>query len=477
MGSIARRAVLPTMHLRLPLTLLVAASTAASTAAQQPTDSPGPWRLARALDAAPWVEVHGEIQTRYESMSNRLRRGETGSNQGFFNRVTTQVTLRDRFLAVSAEVADMRLFDEPADATPTNGQINTIDLLQGYVSGTFRGAFEPGDTLYVVAGRQTMDLGSRRLVARNIYRNTINAFTGVNGLWTGREGNTLRAFAVLPVQRLPGNSDRQGLLDGDPRFDQERAGVRFWGLVGGVPEALLGADFEPYYYGLHEEDSSDLATADRHLATFGARLNRNPSRGALHFELESAWQTGTRGTTTASGAPNLDHVAYFHHVSAGYTFDHETRPRADLVFDMASGDKDPGDDEDNRFDTLFGVPRPDYGPTGLYRAVDRANLVSPGVRFVVKPTANTEVMLLQRFNYLASDRDAWTNGYVDPTGRSGSHIGDTSEIRIRYDVLPGGLRLECGAAYFAAGTFAESAPGAGAPNDAVFGYLQTSLWF
>lgn len=371
----------------------------------------------------------------------------------------------------------MRLFDEPADATPTNGQVNTVDLLQGYVSGTFADAFGAGDRLHVVVGRQTIDLGSRRLVARNIYRNTINAFTGVNGLWTGADGRSLRAFAVLPVQRLPGNGDRQALLDGDPRFDQERGGVRFWGLVGGIPGALWGADLEPYYYGLHEQDSQDLATADRHLATFGARLNRAPDRGAVHFELETAWQTGTRSTTAASGAPNLDHLAYFHHVSAGYTFDHVTLPRADLVFDMASGDRDPGDGEDNRFDTLFGVPRPDYGPTGIYRAVDRANLVSPGVRLTVRPAPRTEIMLLQRFNYLASDRDAWTNGYVDPSGRSGSHIGDTSELRIRYDLEPGGVRLECGAAYFAAGTFAETAPGAAAPNDAVYGYVQTSFFF
>lgn len=102
MGSGAHDASLPMAHHRITAALLAAAAASTPAAASQSSGAPGPWRLGRALDAAPWVEVHGEVQTRFESMSNRLRLGETGSNQGLFNRVTAQVTLRDRFLAVRA---------------------------------------------------------------------------------------------------------------------------------------------------------------------------------------------------------------------------------------------------------------------------------------------------------------------------------------------------------------------------------------
>lgn len=471
-----------------PLPILAAAvALAAPAAARQDTPSPAPlvvqdggvpWLADRALGTPPWFSVSGSIQTRFESMSNRLRRGERGSNQGLFNRVLTEFNLRGRFLEVNAELIDARLFGEPDDATPTNGQVDTLDLLQGYVAGTFTDAFEDGDRLRVLAGRHTIDLGSRRLIARNIYRNTINAFTGVNANWTGTDGTEVGAFATLPVARKPENGEFQRLDDGDTEFDVEEPTVRFWGLHARRPDVLMGGDLEAYYLGLFEADAPDLETRDRRLATFGARLFRRPTRGEMHYEFETAWQTGhSKQSSAPTATEELAHQAYMHVASVGYTFDHDTSPRVEALFEMTSGDRDPNDGNNERFDALFGAPRADFGPTGLFRPVARVNLVSPGVRFVMRPVPEVELMLLQRFNYLASDRDAWSNGFQDPAGRSGSHIGNLSELRLRYDVVPKGLRLEVGAAYHAAGTFAETAPDAASPNDALFGYVQTTLWF
>ncbi|MEC8495784.1 MAG: alginate export family protein, partial [Planctomycetota bacterium] len=227
-----------------------------------------------------------------------------------------------------------------------------------------------------------------------------------------------------------------------------------------------------------EADAPGLQTRDRRLATFGARLHRAPARGEFHYELETAWQTGGSKLSSAPTATDeLTHQAYMHVAHVGYTFDHDTKPRLEALFEMTSGDRDPGDGRNERFDALYGAPRGDLGPTGLFRAIARVNLVSPGVRLVMRPVPEVEVLLMQRFNYLASDRDAWSNGYQDPTGRSGSHIGNLSELRVRYDIVPKGLRFEVGAAYHAAGTFAETAPDAMSPNDALFGYVQTTFWF
>ena len=470
----------------LPLVLATFAISAPAAARQSaPDPAPSiieedgvPWLADRALSTPPWLSVSGSIQTRFESMSNRLRRGETGSNQGFFNRILTEFTLRDRFLELNAELIDARIFGEPDDATPTTGQVDTADLLQGYVAGTFTDAFESADELRVLAGRHTIDLGSRRLIARNIYRNTINAFTGVNALWTGSDGVEVGAFATLPVYRRPENGEFERLDDGDPEFDVEEPSVRFWGLHAHRPNTFLGGALEAYYLGLFEADAPGLQTRDRRLATFGARLHRAPARGAVHYELETAWQAGHSKLSSAPTATEeLAHRAYMHVAHVGYTFDHDTKPRLEALFEMTSGDRDPSDGNNERFDALYGAPRGDLGPTGLFRAIARVNLVSPGLRFVMRPVPEVEILLMQRFNYLASDRDAWSTGYQDPTGRSGSHIGNLSELRVRYDIVPRGLRFEVGAAYHAAGSFAETAPDAVSPNDALFGYVQTTFWF
>ena len=265
----------------LPLVLATVAISAPAAARQSaPDPAPSiveggvPWLADRALDTPRGSRSAG--RSRRASSPCRIacaaaRRG--GSNQGFFNRVLTEFTLRDRFLELNAELIDARIFGEPDDATPTTGQVDTADLLQGYVAGTFTDAFESADELRVLAGRHTIDLGSRRLIARNIYRNTINAFTGVNALWSGSDGMEVGAFATLPVYRRPENGEFERLDDGDPEFDVEEPSVRFWGLHAHRPDTFLGGALEAYYLGLFEADAP-------------------PSRPAI-----VAWRPSARGST------------------------------------------------------------------------------------------------------------------------------------------------------------------------------------
>ena len=87
-------------------------------------------------------------------------------------------------------------------------------------------------------------------------------------------------------------------------------------------------------------------------------------------------------------------------------------------------------------------------------------------------------MALFRANFLESDRDAWTTtGIQDPTGSSGDHIGDLSEIRFRYDLIPETSQLEFGVAYHSAGSFAKNASTGAGGRDALFGYVQTTIRF
>jgi hypothetical protein len=73
------------------------------------------------------------------------------------------------------------------------------------------------------------------------------------------------------------------------------------------------------------------------------------------------------------------------HAWAGYTFNTAWLPRVSFQYDQASGDSaNPA--TFTRFDTLFGARRWEFGPTSLYGAVQRSNLISPGVRLHVALT-------------------------------------------------------------------------------------------
>ena len=439
--------------------------------------STGPWRLGEALGTPSWFDVHGNLQVRYSSLDRKLLNGQSGENHGFFSRLLLGMTARDTFIDLTAELMDARINGESRNATPTTGQANTIELLQGYVAARFTDAFAPGDYLRVQLGRQTMNIGNARLVARNVFRNTVNAFTGLNAQWESAGGATVRAFYVLPINRLPGNGDRNGLLDGDVRFDEERTQVRFWGLVSDFPIGPLGARLESHVYGLDEGDASDLATRDRDLTTVGGRWYKQPAARELHWELDSNYQFGDSRTSTAQ-TTDFDHEASQHHVTFGYSWTGALGLRVEGIFDYITGDNDPTDDNNQRFDTLFGVPRQDFGPSGLFRPVSRANLISPGIRFHMSPGERWQLMAMFRANYLESDRDAWTTtGIQDPTGSSGDHIGDLSELRVRYDLIPQTSQLEFGVAYHSAGSFAKNASTGNSGRDALFGYIQTTISF
>jgi hypothetical protein len=195
--------------------------------------------------------------------------------------------------------------------------------------------------------------------------------------------------------------------------------------------------------------------------------------------LESVFQAGhSRSSTAATDTRDLDHFAHFQHVEAGYTFVAPWSPRLVLQFDYASGDDNPNDDNNNRFDTLFGARRFDFGPTGIYGPFARSNLISPGYRLIMKPQATFEVMFAHRLYWLASDRDAWTtSGVRDSTGKSGSYLGVQPEIQLRWDVLPGNVSLEAGAAYVFSGEFVDDAPNSNDEGDSSYAYVQTVFTF
>lgn len=417
-----------------------------------------PWRAFEAVHAPQWLRFGLSHRARFEHLENDFRASTPGSVSALSLRTLVTGELRFAPVVVSAELQDSRAF-ATTSAPLTTSLINPLELLQATVGLRAQGLFIAGDEASLTLGRQTLDVGSRRLVARNEYRNTINGFTGLDAQWASPARHVLRAFAVLPVVRAP--STIEGLAVNAIEFDRENTDALLWGAFYGAAPWRSRVQLQPLLLGLHERDSARVETANRSLITPALRVLRPPAPGALDFQLELMGQVGSsRATAAIADTTDLWHRAASVHASAGFLFDVAWRPRVALQFDGATGDADPGDTVNGRFDPLFGARRFDFGPTGLFGALARSNLNAPGLRLECAPQQTLDVLAEARLVWLASARDAWTTaGLRDPWGASGTFVGEQLEARVRWTPFPRNLVFEVGGAAFLRGAFALNAPG------------------
>ncbi|HIN91710.1 MAG TPA: hypothetical protein EYM99_02695 [Alphaproteobacteria bacterium] len=136
-------------------------------------------------------------------------------------------------------------------------------MLRAYLGIRSKNVFLERDRVDLSAGRITLDVGSRRLVARNQFRNTINGFTGVQGIWVNSQGAIVQAFYTFPINREPGES--QKLLRNSNEPDDESFETRFWGVHVSDKELWTSLHAEIYVFGLHENDRPGVATRNRNL--------------------------------------------------------------------------------------------------------------------------------------------------------------------------------------------------------------------
>lgn len=430
-------------------------------AADEPQRKPPPsepWRLSDALGSSPWLRFGLEHRARFEYLSHDYRAAMSGRRTAVSLRTLLPVELTLDALFLGAELQDSRAF--VSARTPlTTTLVNAFEPLRLYGGLRFAGLFAAEDVTSLTFGRFVLDVGSRRLLARTEYGNTSNAFTGAELQWLGEDKHTLRAFVTVPVVRLP--AARPELERNAIELDRENSGALFWGAFYGSPGLTSGVRLEAYLLVLWEREDTRFPTATRRLFTPGMRLHRSPAPGQLDFQLEAIPQIGSSRASASVTAPSaLEHRAFSAHASFGYRLAVQSAVRFVLQYDFASGDAEPNDDRNNRFDALFGDRRFELGPTGIYGAFARSNVSSPGVRFEMAPHPDLDAFTGYRAFWLASATDAWTPaGLADATGASGAFVGHQVEGRIRWNPLPKNLGLELGAAHLIRGTFARTAPG------------------
>jgi hypothetical protein len=431
------------------------------------------WRLDKVLATPDWLSLSGSHRTRYETLDSQFRLGTNGSDQALVMRTSVLAVIHGERFSIGAELMDSRAALDDSGTFINTGIVNPADVLQVYVQWRQEDVLTPGSSSDLRMGRITMDVGSRRFVARNRYRNTINSFTGIDWHWQGTNGRQLRTFFTLPVYRKP--NTRAELLHNDVEFDEQDTEVKFWGIHYAT-RLSWGDHGELFYFGLDEKDSPGRPTRNRDLTTLGFRLYRQPQLSRFDYQIESAIQFGENRASILQNVTDLDHFAHFQHLEVGYSFDYPWRPRMIVQYDYASGDDNPNDGDHERFTTLYGARRFDFGPTGIYGPFARANLRTLGLRLQIKPGSGISGFVSYRGYWLASDRDAWIGGLLrDRSGETGSFIGQQVEARVRWNLRPDSVRLEAGIAHLFAGEFMADAPNTNGQGDATYFYSQIVL--
>lgn len=304
------------------------------------------------------LDVGGQVRERFESISHPgFGLAQEAGDDYLLHRVTiaANATAGPHF-ALNGEIVIARV---SGAATPMAGtQDNPLDMLQLYADVEF----EAGGTVRLRAGRQSLALGTARLVSMRENTNVRRSFDGLRATWI-QERVHVDAFYLRPV--LPRTST----------FDDTAAtGQSFWGLYWTRDARQSGTSgVDLYYLGLRNERASFLQGSAPELRhTVGARVFG--ATRAQDWNLEAAWQWGSFGAS---------HIrAWTLSSDVGYTLvAWPLTPRLGLKADIVSGDRNPHDSTLATFNALF--PKLNY--------FSDANGAVPANLFDVQPTVSLKV--------------------------------------------------------------------------------------
>lgn len=419
--------------------------------------------------------VSGSLRLRHEILDGQFRPG--------FDAQDGHTNLRSSLVArwhkgdwqLVGEISDSRAYGINDGGVLTPSDVNSFEPVQAFVQRDFPAPFGEGSSALLQAGRFTLNLGSRRLVASDEYRNTPQGYTGLRAELRTASKSVVNLFYLLPQQRRP--DDLAALRDNDWKLDHEGADLQLYGVVVSRAALLPGGTLgEAGYIRLREQDNGTRLTRDRRLQSFSLRALREPVAGRVDVDVEGVYQTGRISASAAPAAASLDVRAWFAHAEAGYSWSQAWRPHLSLEFDHASGDGT--GPRYTRFDTLFGMRRADLAPAGIFSAVGRTNVQALGLRLELAPSARLDLMTAWRVLRAAEATDSFSStGIRDASGAAGRNAGQLLDMRLRYWVLPRKLRAEVNAVWLIRDRMLRDAPNASPWGNTHYGSAAVTYTF
>lgn len=410
-----------------------------------------------------WLDVGLQHRTRYEFRSNDIRRNELRLDQPFLLRSRAYVGIREILdpLRGAVEFQDSRRYN--GNFPHDDRDFNDYELIQAYGELYFKGALGEDDRkqqrpLRVRVGRMAYEAVDRRLIGRNEWRNTTNTFEGFR-INLGQEANDWEVdmWAYQPVKRLI------------TEFDERIENQWFYGAIGHWRKWSDFITIQPYYMGL-VQDGSKTGQIDRHIHSPALRAYGKIGDTGLDYDFNLLYQFGRQG--------GEEHRAHAYITEVGYTIKHAWKPRISAFYGYATGDRNPNDNVNNRFERFFGFSRPwsadDY--------IIFENIKAPKIKVEFQPLKDLRIDGGYNFFWLASDTDRFNNLFGgssnrDPSGNSGDFLGHAFDIRARYK-LGKHIDTTVGYSHFTTGEFTRNRQVAvlgRSPGSSDFFYVEVML--
>lgn len=398
-----------------------------------------------------WLDIGLDHRVRYEMRHNDFRRPVAKTDNPFLLRTRAYVGVHDVIdpLRFVFEFEDARR--ENGDFPKDNRDFNETEMIQMYGQLYFKDLLPPDPRgnkrpLSLRGGRMWFEKLDRRLIANNAWRNTTNTFQGLH-LDIGQDANDwqFELIATQPLDRL--------LFD----FDEVVGGQWFFAAIGHWRRWSDVITIEPYYLQLNQKKTEGRNRREVHAP---AVRFYGPLGKRMDYDVDLVYETGQDN--------HQDMNAFGSTVEVGYIFDSPMKPRLSAFLGYATGDEDPNDDDNERFDRFFGFARP-------WSADDYfiwENLIDPKTRFEITPVKDLRIDAGFSAYWLASRTDRWANANLrDPEGKSGRFIGYELDARARYPVTKF-MDATLGYARFQPGGFTKTV-GRNRPSD--FFYVEVTV--
>ncbi len=387
-----------------------------------------------------WLDIGLDYRFRYEYRDNDLRRVQSSLDQPLLHRTRAYIGIKDILdpFRFAFELQDARR--ENSQFARDNRDVNEFAITRLYGELYFKSllghdAIGNKRPLSVRFGIHNFDYLDRRLLSNNEWRNTANTFKGFIGS-LGQESNDWQVdlLAVQPLTRQ--------------KYDWDTPVKQQWvyGVIGHWRRWSDVVTLEPYYLAMNQ--SAMPGIVDYQVHSPGLRAYGVVGKTGLDYDFSLTYQTGRNGTRTIQ--------AYAGTFELGYTFaSNPWKPRLSLFYGRASGDHNPNDNKDNRFQRFYGFSRSwsanDY--------ITYQNISTPTVRLEIKPHQNLRLDMNWSAYWLESATDVYSVGNViqvqDKTGRSGNYLGSEYDIRARYTWDPK-TEITVGYSYFQSGGYVKA---------------------